>query len=244
LFAIYPGDLPAPRGRRDTRTMTTVAHTVLLFAGLRERSGRAQVVLDVPPGATLAAIVEALAHALPAIASALPHCRVAVAQEFVDLDHVPAPGDEIAIIPPVSGGHDGARIQLGLAPLSLDAAIASINSIEHGGIATFSGHVRRHSRGRTIAWLEYEAYEPMALRVLERIADQVTAEIPGSVLAIHHRLGRLELGEAAVVIAAAAAHRAEAFAACRVAIEALKRDVPIWKREVADDGAVWIGLGP
>jgi MoaE-MoaD fusion protein len=244
LFAICRGDLPSSRAVVEVCAMTEVEREILLFAGLRERSGSACVRVRVPIGATVAEIVAALARQVPSIASALPHCRVAVAQEFVHDGHIPGADDEIAVIPPVSGGHDGARIQLGVAPLSLDAAIASIASIEHGGIATFSGHVRRHSRGRTVAWLEYEAYEPMALRELERIAARVCAEASGAALAIHHRLGRLELGEAAMIIAAAAPHRAEAFAACRMAIEALKRDVPIWKREVADDGAVWIGLGP
>ncbi len=227
-----------------TTSATHVDVAVLLFAGLRERSGSACVQVRVRPGATVQEIVSALAAAVPAIATALPHCRVAVAQTFVDGDHVPAPGDEIAVIPPVSGGHDGARLVLTHAPLSLDAAVASIAGLEHGGIATFSGQVRRRSRGRTVAYLEYEAYEPMALRELGRIAARVKDEITGAELAIHHRLGRLGLGEVAVVVAAAAPHRAEAFAACRLAIEALKRDVPIWKREVADDGAVWIGLGP
>src|SRR5690606_31877317 len=120
-------------------------------------------------------------------------------------------------------------------------------AVEHadaGGIATFTGNVRRHSRGTTVEHLEYEAYEPMALRVLEQICARIEREIEGSRVAIHHRIGHLVVGETAVVIAASAPHRAEAFAACREAIEALKRDVPIWKREVADDGAVWIGQGP
>jgi MoaE-MoaD fusion protein len=224
--------------------VTDVEHDVLLFAGLKERSGSARVRVRVRAGATVAEIVHALGLAVPAIAAALPHCRVAVGQEFVAPDRVPAVGEEIAVIPPVSGGHDGARILLTHAPLSIDAAIAAIASVERGGIATFSGHVRRTSRGRIVAWLEYEAYEPMALREMERIARRVQDEVSGANVAIHHRLGRLELGETAVVVAAAAPHRAEAFAACRLAIEALKRDVPIWKREVADDGAVWIGQGP
>ena len=224
--------------------MTEVEHEVLLFAGLKERSGSARVRVRVPAGATVAEIVRTLGRAVPSIAAALPHCRVAVAQEFADDDRVPAPGEEIAVIPPVSGGHDGARVLLSHDPLSIDAAIAAIASVDNGGIATFSGHVRRRSRGRTVARLEYEAYEPMALREMQRIAARVQDEVSGAVVAIHHRLGRLELGETAVIVAAAAPHRAEAFAACRLAIEALKRDVPIWKREVADDGEEWIGLGP
>ena len=113
-----------------------------------------------------------------------------------------------------------------------------------GGIATFIGNVRGTSRGKTIVHLDYEAYDGMAVRAMTDIADRIAAEIEGARVAIHHRLGRLVVGETAVVIAASAPHRAEAFAACRAAIEALKTDVPIWKREVSDDGSEWIGQGP
>ena len=113
-----------------------------------------------------------------------------------------------------------------------------------GGVVTFIGQVRDHSRGHAIDHLEYEAYAPMALKVMRSIADTIEAEVPGARVAIHHRLGRLEIGEVAVIIAAAAAHRAEAFTACRAAIEALKQDVPIWKREVAVDGTSWRVQGP
>ena len=111
--------------------------------------------------------------------------------------------------------------------LSTDGVIASVLAPSRGGVATFSGYVRRHSRGLQVDHLEYEAYEPMALAVMAAIARRVEDEISGAAVAIHHRLGRLELGECAVVIAAATPHRSGAFAACRLAIEALKRDVPI-----------------
>jgi len=111
-------------------------------------------------------------------------------------------------------------------------------------VATFTGVVRSHSRGKRIVRLEYEAYRPMAERKLAEIAQRIAAEIPGTRLAIVHRLGALAVGEAAVVIAASAPHRAAAFDACRAAIERLKTDVPIWKKEIADDGEEWIGSGP
>lgn len=224
--------------------MSDVTYEVLLFAGLRERSGRARLEVSVPTGARVTDVLAAVAAALPAIAPALAHCRVAVALEFVGPDHVPSPGDEIAIIPPVSGGHDGARVQLVRGPLSVDAVLAQVRDPEAGGITTFVGQVRRRSHGKTVDHLEYEAYEDMALRVMDAIARRVAAEITGAKVAIAHRLGPVALGEAAVVVAASAPHRAEAFAACRMAIEALKRDVPIWKREVGDDGTQWFGRGP
>lgn len=224
--------------------MTEIVHEVLLFAALRERAGAAVVRVGLPPQATVRDLLAALATAVPRIASALPHCRVAVAHAFVEADHPIAPGDEIALIPPVSGGHDGARVRLTREPLSTDGAIACVLAPTRGGVATFNGYVRRQSRGLQVDHLEYEAYEPMALAVMAAIARRVEDEISGAAVAIHHRLGRLELGECAVVIAAATPHRSGAFAACRLAIEALKRDVPIWKREVTTDGATWIGLGP
>jgi molybdopterin converting factor subunit 1 len=224
--------------------MTEIVHEVLLFAALRERAGAAVVRVGLPSPATVRDLLAALAIAVPRIASALPHCRVAVAHAFVENDHPIAAGDEIALIPPVSGGHDGPRIRLTHAPLSTDDAIACVLAPSRGGVATFSGYVRRQSRGLQVDHLEYEAYEPMALAVMTAIAHRVQDEISGAALAIHHRLGRLELGECAVVIAAATPHRSGAFVACRLAIEALKRDVPIWKREFTTDGATWIGLGP
>ncbi len=224
--------------------MTEIVHRVLLFAALRERAGAPSVQVAVAAPVTVARLLEAIGLQLPRLASALPHCRVAVAQEFVDLDHAIDPGDEIALIPPVSGGHDGARVKLSQVKLSTDEAIAAVLAPGRGGIATFCGHVRRSSRGHEVAYLEYEAYEPMALAVMVAIASRVEAEVSGACVAIHHRLGRLEIGECAVVIAAGTPHRSGAFSACRLAIEALKRDVPIWKREVTTTGALWIGLGP
>ena len=113
-----------------------------------------------------------------------------------------------------------------------------------GGIATFIGMVRLHSRGTTIDHLEYEAYGTMAVQEMTRLCDEIEAEIAGTRLAVEHRVGRLEIGEVAVAIAAAAPHRAEAFEACRAMIDRLKQRVPIWKKEVGEDGAEWVGLGP
>ena len=221
---------------------------VLLFAGLRERLRRDDIDLELPAGARAADVLAALAAVSPGLSGSLSVCRVAVNHEFVAADHPVAEGDEVAIIPPVSGGHDGEppspRVLLSAAPLSLERTVAAVAHAGAGGDDVFIGNVRAHSRGRTIDHLEYEAYGPMALRTMQAIAAAIEAETPGARVAIHHRLGLLKIGETAVIIAASAAHRAEAFAACRAAIERLKEDVPIWKREVAVDGAVWIGQGP
>lgn len=218
---------------------------VLLFAGLREIAHAQTVAVEIGDLATARDLLIALGEQHPALAPRLPPCRVALDHAFVGGDERVAGAREIAVIPPVSGGHDGPpRVAVLDTPLRLSAVVEAVEHREAGGIATFTGNVRRHSRGKTVEHLEYEAYGPMALRVMELIRTRIEAELPGTRVAIHHRVGRLAVGETAVVIAASAPHRAEAFAACREAIEALKRDVPIWKREVADDGAVWVGQGP
>jgi molybdopterin synthase catalytic subunit len=218
---------------------------VLLFAGLREIARAQTVPVEVDEGATAGDLLAALARQHPALAPLLGPCRLAFDQAFVSADTPLSGTREVAVIPPVSGGHDGpARVAVLATALSLAEVVRAVEHPEAGGIATFTGNVRRHSRGKTIEHLEYEAYAPMAVRVMDEIRARIETELPGTRVAIHHRIGRLAVGEPAVVIAASAPHRAEAFAACREAIEALKRDVPIWKREVADDGAVWIGQGP
>jgi molybdopterin synthase catalytic subunit len=220
------------------------AREVLLFAGLRElaRSDRLVVVLD--DGATVADLRREIARTHPAIASRLGPCRIAVAHEFVGDDRVIAPGEEIALVPPVSGGNDGARVRISDTALRIDDLVAAVSHRGAGGIAIFVGNVRDRSQGKSIVRLDYEAYGEMALAAMRRITDAIEREIEGSRVAIHHRVGSLVPGETAVVVAASAPHRAEAFAACRAAIEALKQDVPIWKKELDEDGACWVGWGP
>lgn len=131
--------------------------------------------------------------------------------------------------------------------ITLADAISAIDAIggeSHGGLVTFTGVVRRHSRGKEVVRLEYEAYVPMAERTLRMIAQQAQAANPDVRVAIWHRIGTLGVGEIAVVIAASAPHRGPAFEACRFAIEELKRSVPIWKKEIFTDGEEWVGLGP
>jgi len=124
--------------------------------------------------------------------------------------------------------------------LDSEALVALVNANGDGAVVTFAGLVRDHNQGRQVQFLEYEAYEPLATRALQRIVDEAHELWPGARVAVHHRLGRLEIGEASIVIAAASAHRADAFAACRYTIERVKQIVPIWKREHFDGGDIWL----
>lgn len=217
---------------------------VLYFAVFRERLGTSAETLELEAPATIADAIAALEARHPAVAALRGHYRVAHNQDFASASNVLAEGDELALIPPVAGGADAPYARVLDVELSLDRCLAAVRSIEAGGLVTFTGMVRRHSRGHVIDHLEYEAYGEMAVKEMLRLIAEIEAEIPGARLAVEHRVGRLELGDVAVVIAAAAPHRAEAFTACRALIDRLKERVPIWKKEVGTGGEEWIGLGP
>lgn len=220
----------------------------MLFAGIRARLGVPHLEVDLPDQATIAQLRNQLADAHPELRDALEHCRIAVDHEFARDDQPISEHSELAVIPPVSGGAPvdeiGQRSRLRETALSLAEVVAAVEHRNAGGIATFTGNVREHSRGKQVRWLEYEAYAPMAVAKMDEIALAIEAEIPGVRVAVQHRVGRLEIGETAVVIAASAAHRDEAFRACREVIERLKAHVPIWKKEVDSEGQTWIGQGP
>ena len=220
---------------------------VLYFAVFRERLGKSDESLEVADGATVRDAIDALAATHEVIGKLRGRFRVAVNQDFVDDDHVLCAGDEVALIPPVAGGAGAnpcRHVELTDRTLSLDRCINAVRGDGMGGLVTFTGMVRLHSRGTTIDHLEYEAYAPMAIKVMTQLCDEIEAEIPGTRLAVEHRVGHLKIGDVAVVIAAAAPHRAEAFTACRAMIDRLKDRVPIWKKEVGVDGEAWVGLGP
>ena len=158
-----------------------------------------------------------------------PGLLYALNKSYVERDRKLADGDEVALIPPVSGG----AFMLSEQPLSLEAVVEEVASEEAGAVATFVGTTRVHSRGRTVTLLEYEAYEGMA--------EQVMSEL--CAIAIHHRIGRVGIGERSVVIAVSAPHRQDALAACKEAIDTLKERVPLWKKEVYVGGEEWIGRG-
>ena len=205
--------------------------TVRLFAGLRERAGWTQREID---AATVADVWPALE-----LGDEPSGLLYAVNKEYATRDHVLADGDEVALIPPVSGG----AFVLTESPVSLDRVVAEVATEEAGAIATFSGTARRHSRGRVVRYLDYEGYEGMAEETMAKLAAELRERYDVEEIAIHHRVGRVELGEPSVVIAVSAAHRADALAACKDAIDILKANVPLWKKEVYDGGEEWIGKG-
>jgi molybdopterin synthase catalytic subunit len=163
----------------------------------------------------------------------------AVNKQYAEPGHALANGDEVALIPPVSGG----AFLLSDAPLSLDRAVDEVRTDDAGAIATFTGTTRKQSRGRAVAYLDYEAYEGMAEDVMGEIAAELQQRYGLCAVAIHHRVGRVDIGETSVVIAVSAPHRQDALAACKDAIDTLKERVPLWKKEVYDGGEEWIGQG-
>ena len=204
---------------------------VRLFAGLRERAGWAEreleaaAVADVWPQLGLGDEPQGLLYA--------------VNLEYADRDQALADGDEVGVIPPVSGG----VFRLTEEPIDVAAVIAEVGDDGAGGVATFIGTVRNRSRGRTVHYLEYEAYGGMAEKVMAELAAELKQRHDLSEIAITHRVGRVEIGEPSVVIAVSAPHRAAALAACKEAIDTLKRTVPLWKKEVYEGGEEWLGRG-
>ena len=207
---------------------------VRLFAGLRERAGEARRELELPPGATVADVWPLLR-----LGDEPEGLLYAVDREYADRARPLRDGDEIALIPPVSGG----AFRLSEDPLSLDACVDEVRTPDAGAIATFVGTTRARSRGRDVVHLDYEAYEEMAEAEMARIAAALKERHELCEVAIHHRVGRVGIGETSVVIAVSAPHRAAALAACREAIDTLKETVPLWKKEVYTGGEEWIGRG-
>ncbi|MFL5952285.1 MAG: molybdenum cofactor biosynthesis protein MoaE [Gaiellaceae bacterium] len=205
---------------------------VRLFAGLRERAGWSERELDDVTR------VDAVWPAL-GLGAEPAGLLYAVNKEYAAPDRELADGDEVALIPPVSGG----SFRLSGDALSLDAAVQEVRDDRAGAIATFVGTTRVESRGRTVQHLDYEAYEGMAESVMAEIAASLKQRYDLCEVAIHHRTGRVEIGDASVVIAVSAPHRQDALAACRDAIDTLKEQVPLWKKEVYEGGEEWIGRG-
>jgi molybdopterin synthase catalytic subunit len=215
--------------------------TVKWFGPLREATGSKELGVRLDAGACLGDLAALLARQHEAFAALEPRLRAAVNQEIAEPERVLADGDEVAFLPPVAGGSDPEpRCTLSDRPLDVGRVVARVLGPDAGGVVTFLGTVRDASRGHEIQHLEYEAYPVMAEREMEKIAAEAAVQWPGARVAMAHRTGHLEIGEIAVVIAAVAPHRAEAFAAARFAIDTLKERVPIWKKEVAVDGAYWV----
>jgi molybdopterin synthase catalytic subunit len=218
--------------------------TLKLFATLRERAHAAELVRDFPDGTTVEEIWKHLVGEFPALGGHHDSVGFAVNQEYVEGDFKPHQGDEIAFIPPVSGGAAASqigRITIGRALIDVAALEREVADPAAGAIVSFTGTTRRDNAGRKVLRLEYEAYEPMALSEMRKLASEAIAKWKIVRIAIAHRVGVVEIGETSVAIAVSAAHRGEAFEACRFAIDRLKEVVPIWKKEHFEGGEIWIG---
>ncbi|HYT11392.1 MAG TPA: molybdopterin converting factor subunit 1 [Candidatus Nitrosopolaris sp.] len=220
-----------------------IAVRTRLFARLRELAGTDAERVELRAGSTVADVYDALRKLHPSLEPSRESVRAAVNQEFADWDALVANGDEVAFIPPVSGGTPhavGVLFELTTDPLDARRIEAAVSHKGAGAICTFTGIVRDNSRGRSVTHLEYEAYGEMAKAEMQKIAGEIAERWPESRVAMAHRTGRLEIGEASVVVSVSCPHRAEAIDACRWGIDRLKESVPIWKKEHADDGTFWI----
>jgi molybdopterin converting factor subunit 1 len=226
---------------------------VLLFGALREAAASCTP-LNLPDGATAGDLLATLAALHPEVAAMQPSLALAVNQEYARRDTVLRDGDEVALLPPVSGGRaagttlgadcEGVRVVLQREPIATQALIREMAAPADGAVLTFEGVVRDNSRGRRTLYLDYEAYEPMAQNEMQKLAAAAMERFAVRSIAIVHRIGRLEIGEASVCIVVASAHRGAAYEASRFLIDTLKRTVPIWKREHFEDGAVWVDGEP
>lgn len=222
---------------------------VLFFGVLKEMAGTSAEEIELTPGASVVDVLAEYKKKIPKLGNMLPSIALAVNQEYAKPETRLNANDEVALLPPVSGGAPevrskpespaGARVSIVRKPIDTAGTLAGLKTEEDGAALVFEGVVRNQTRGRQTLYLDYEAYEPMALRELQSLASEGLSKFQIRDVAITHRLGRLEIGETSVLIAVASAHRAAAFEACRWLIDTLKRTVPIWKKEYFVDGAVW-----
>lgn len=214
---------------------------VLWFARLRELAGGGEGEVEVGEGATVREVWAAAAAGSPRLAGADAGLRVAVNQEYSDWSAPVRAGDVVAFIPPVAGGAaGGVHVRITAAQLDPRALEELVRTDADGAICTFTGVVRDHAEGRAVERLEYEAYPGMAEQEMARIGARALERTGATAIAIEHRTGSLGIGEASVVVSVSAAHRGTAFDACRWAMDTLKAEVPIWKKEFGEDGAVWV----
>jgi molybdopterin synthase catalytic subunit len=233
---------------------------VIPFGVLKDWLGSQAATIELPDGATVAVLLEHLRATLPAGAAAglLSSIAVGVNAEYAPAEHILEDGDEVGLLPPVSGGASrpaspartanpldqssgGENVFVALTRERIDAEklVAQAKSGEDGAVVVFDGIVRNHTRGRRTLYLDYEAYEEMALRQMHALAGKARERFGVRQVTMVHRLGRLEIGATSVLIVVASAHRSAAFEACRWLIDTLKQTVPVWKKETFADGAVW-----
>ncbi|MDV2502936.1 MAG: molybdopterin converting factor subunit 1 [bacterium] len=216
---------------------------VLYFASVRDIAGTTEETLELEAGAKTQDLLEALIHTHPKLKGIEPSLAVSVNQEYAARDAPLADGDEVALIPPVSGGQSSpaGTYQILDRTLGLDEVTRLVRRDSSGAVAAFGGVVREETQGRRVLSLEYQAYAPMAEQTMAQIGEEIGAKWAVDAVAILHRIGRLEVGEMSVAIAVAAPRRRAALEACAYAIERLKEIVPIWKKEAFEDGEVWVG---
>ena len=215
---------------------------VLFFGMLKDLAGKASDVIELQEGASIRDLLAHYEARIPRLKAALPSLAFAVNQQYAGPDTNLKSDDEIALLPPVSGGAEGSAhsyAQIVREPIDTPGTLSTLKRGEDGAAVVFEGVVRNQTRGRKTLYLDYEAYEGMALEQMESLASRALQQFKIRDVALVHRLGRLEIGETSVLIAVASAHRAAAFDACRWLIDTLKRTVPIWKKEYFADGAVW-----
>jgi molybdopterin converting factor subunit 1 len=217
---------------------------VLFFGMLKEAAGKQSDTLELPEGSSVGGVLEYYGSRIPRLKEMLPSVALAVNQQYTGVETKLKADDEVALLPPVSGGAEqgaqgGQRASIIREPIDAQHTLTTIKRDEDGAAVVFEGVVRNQTRGRKTLYLEYEAYQEMALQQMEALAEQALKRFAIRDVAVVHRLGRLEIGETSVLIVVASAHRAAAFDACRWLIDTLKRTVPIWKKEYFEDGAVW-----
>ncbi|MCM3783232.1 molybdopterin converting factor subunit 1 [Neobacillus mesonae] len=230
--------------------------SVLLFAGIAERIGTAKIELDINDASTVSELKTYLTDAYPEASSLIQSALIAVNMEYAPGHVIIKEEDEIALIPPVSGGEEpypspkldqqvhsieNGLYTIGYAPLSIEETSTKVITANHGAALTFIGTTREMTGDQRTVHLEYEAYIPMALSTMSTIGKEIDEQWPGTLCAISHRLGKVDIAETSVVIAVSSPHRANAYEASRYAIERLKEIVPIWKKEIWEDGSEWKG---
>ncbi|MGA2354863.1 MAG: molybdenum cofactor biosynthesis protein MoaE [Terriglobales bacterium] len=229
--------------------------SVLFFGALKDLIGRSTESIDLPDGAPVRELLRYYAQRTPRFEAMMPSLAIAVNQEYSEVERALREGDEVGLLPPVSGGSSAENSAEGPAERSTATVAGEVRIVreridavavaerlkrpEDGAAVVFDGVVRDNTRGRRTLYLDYEAYEAMALKQMESLAAQARERFAVRAASIIHRLGRLEIGETSVLVVVAAAHRGAAFEACRWIIDTLKKTVPIWKKEYFEDGAVW-----
>jgi molybdopterin synthase catalytic subunit/molybdopterin converting factor small subunit len=208
---------------------------VTLFAGLHDLVGERRISLELAEGSTVDQLRDKLGETYPVVVPYLATLVCAVDDEYVPVEHTLSDGDNVALIPPVSGGSD-ALFMVTSDPLDPQRLVDAVRVDEAGAVTLFHGVARNNNEGRAVRALEYEAHESLAEKKLREVADEISKRFDITGIGVYHRIGRLDIGEASLLVAVSAAHRAEAFNACHAAVDRIKEVVPIWKKEIWEDG--------